>query len=408
MEGDKWMNARELYKKGIKITTIAKMINIDRKTARKLAKAETRPTYTLTKPKPSKLDKFKPKIDILLQEANYTAERIYEIILEQGFTGKIGIVKNYVRTIKKRHIEKATIIFETVPGQQAQMDWGSFGTFKDIDNKVKKLYCFCLILGYSRMRYIEFTTDMKTETLIQSHINAFNYFGGYTNDILYDNMKQVVIKRLMKQKNSKLNPLFEDFIGFHGIKPILCRPYRPQTKGKIERTVKYVKSSFWPGRKFSSIDNLNDQAIKWCEKVNNKVHGTTNEIPYERLKEENLNKINKIYTIPNKIIRKVEKTGTVNYQNNKYSVPVEYVGKTVEIENKAGIVRFKYKSKFIAEHKKFENKHNRSIYKEHYEDLLKKSRFNEYKNTLFKKEQKECVLSLDVENHDLLKYDDFC
>ena len=84
------------------------------------------------------------------------------------------------------------------------------------------------------MRYIEFVTDMSTTTLIKCHINAFRYFGGYPEEILYDNMKQVVVKRMMKQSESELNKQFEDFAGFYGYKPILCRPYRGQTKGKVE------------------------------------------------------------------------------------------------------------------------------------------------------------------------------
>jgi hypothetical protein len=155
--------------------------------------------------------------------------------------------------------------------------------------KLKKLYCFLFILGYSRTRYIEFVTDMSTNTLIRCHAHAFRYFGGYPEEILYDNMKQVVIKRLLKQEDSTLNRQFEDFAGFYGFKPVLCRPYRGQTKGKVERTVQFVRDNFMVGIKYSSLDDLNGQALAWCNKVNGKVHATTNEIPFERLKREALN-----------------------------------------------------------------------------------------------------------------------
>ena len=102
------------------------------------------------------------------------------------------------------------------------MDWGFFEDHLVYeDGRWKKLYCFLMILGYSRMRYIEFVTDMSTNTLIRCHQNAFRYFGGYPEEILYDNMKQVVIKRLLKQEDSTLNRQFEDFAGFYGFKPIL-------------------------------------------------------------------------------------------------------------------------------------------------------------------------------------------
>ena len=115
-----------------------------------------------------------------------------------------------------------------MPGEQAQVDWGFFENYKVIDEFgiERKLFCFFMVLGYCRMRYIKFVTDMTTETLIKCHINAFHYFKGYPNEILYNNMKQVVIKRMLKQSDSTLNKTFEDFAGFYKFKPILCRPYR--------------------------------------------------------------------------------------------------------------------------------------------------------------------------------------
>ncbi len=160
------------------------------RTAKRYAQSPQKPEYTLTQPKPTKLDAYKQQINQWLEEAPYSAVRILEKLQEQGFDGK----------------------------------W-------------KKLYCFLMILGYSRMRYIEFVTDMGTNTLIRCHQNAFRYFGGYPEEILYDNMKQVGIKRLLKQEDSTLNRQFGDFAGFYGCKPILCRPYRGQTKGKVERKV---------------------------------------------------------------------------------------------------------------------------------------------------------------------------
>jgi transposase len=205
--------------------------------------------------------------------------------------------------------EKATVRFETMPGLQGQMDWAHFEDhkIKDENGVVKKLYCFLLILGCSRMRYIEFVTDMSTNTMIRCHANAFRYFGGYPEEILYDNMKQVVIKRLLKQEDSTLNRQFEDFAGFYGFKPILCRPYRGQTKGKAERTVSYVRDNFMVGIKYNSLDDLNGQALAWCNKVNGKVHGTTGEIPFERLKKEGLNPLKREYIIDKINLRRVYK-----------------------------------------------------------------------------------------------------
>ena len=162
---------------------------------------------------------------------------------------------------------------------------------------MKKLYCFLMVLGFSRMRYIEFVTDMTTGTLIRCHQNAFRYFGGYPEEILYDNMKQVVVKRLLKQEDSELNQQFEDFAGFYGFKPVLCRPYRGQTKGKVERTVQYVRKDFMVGIRYSSLNDLNGQAISWCNKVNGKIHATTGKIPFAQLKKERLSPVKREYIL---------------------------------------------------------------------------------------------------------------
>src|SRR5664280_433246 len=186
----------------------------------------------------------------------------------------LGYSRMRLKEVRPKQGVPAVLRYETKPGIQAQVDWGELGTI-EVDGKLKKLFCFNMILGYSRMRCVEFTLSMDTPTLIQCHLNAFEYFGGYTQEILYDNMKQVVIKRALKVSDSEWNSQYEDFFRHYGFIPRLCRPYRPQTKGKIENTVGYVKRDFFLGRRFTSLEDLNAQVHKWLERVNSTVHGTT-------------------------------------------------------------------------------------------------------------------------------------
>jgi len=205
------MELKADYQKGLSYSELSRKYNIDRRTAKKYAQSDRRPEYVLTDSKPSKLDPYKTQISIWLEEAPYSAMRIWEKIQEQGFDGSYSVVKHYVRAKKEQLNEHATVRFETMPGMQGQVDWAYFEDYKVYDDgEYRKTYCFLMILGYSRMRYVEFVTDMSTDTLIRCHINAFRYYGGYPEEILYDNMKQVVIKRLMKQEESTLNRQFED------------------------------------------------------------------------------------------------------------------------------------------------------------------------------------------------------
>jgi len=222
---------------------------------------------------------------------------------------------------------------------------------------------------------------MTTTTLIRCHQNAFRYYGGYPEEILYDNMKQVVIKRLLKQKDSTMNSQFEDFAGFYGFKPILCRPYRGQTKGKVERTVSFVRDNFMVGIKYDSLEDLNRQALAWCEKVNNKVHGTTNEIPKERLAKERLSPMSREYIIDKINLRKVEKDCLISYSGVKYSVPAEYALKHVTVVVLDNMLAAYYEGKQIALHRISYQKNIMVVNANHYQRLLTRHDFG-IENTL--------------------------
>ena len=397
------MEIRNDKLKGMSYTEIARKYHIDPRTAKKYAESDTRPEYTLTEPKASKLDNYKQQMDVWLEEAPYSAVRIYEKMLEQGYGGKYSIVKQYVRCKKMDLDEKATVRFETIPGLQGQMDWAYFEDHAVTEEgKVKKLYCFLLVLGYSRMRYIEFVTDMTTNTLIRCHANAFRYLGGYPEEILYDNMKQVVIKRLLKQEDSELNRQFEDFAGFYGFKPILCRPYRGQTKGKVERTVSYVRDNFMVGVKYDSLDDLNGQALAWCNKVNGKVHGTTNEIPFERLKKENLSPLKREYIIDKINLRRVQKDCLISYGGNQYSVPSEYTGRDVAVVGLDNMLAVYHEGKQIAMHRLSYQKRDMVVNAHHYRKLTVKQSFD-VENTLLDDAQ---TIDFPIRPHDLRRYEE--
>jgi len=402
MKGLNWVEIRNDRQKGLSYKEIGKKHNIDWRTAKRYSESDEKPVYQLCEPKPSKLDAYKHQIDLWLQEAPYSAQRIYEKLQEQGFDGKYTIVRQYVATRKTDYDEKATVRFETMPGLQGQADWAYFEEFKVFEKgEYRKLYCFLLVLGYSRARYIEFVTDMSTNTLIRCHINAFRYFGGYPDEMLYDNMKQIVIKRLMKQSESKLNKQFEDFAGFYGFKPILCRPYRGQTKGKVERTVSFVRDNFMVGIRYDSLEDLNAQAMRWCNKVNQNMHGTTNERPCDRLPKERLNPLKREYIIDKINLRRVEKDCLISYAQSKYSVPAEYVGRDVAVIVLDNMLAAYYQGKQIALHKLSCQKKDMIVNHEHYKRLLIKQNFD-IENTLL---SNPALVDYPVKHHDLSVYD---
>ena len=184
-----------------------------------------------------------------------------------------------------------------------------------------------------------------------------------------------------------MNSQFEDFAGFYGFKPILCRPYRGQTKGKVERTVAFVRDNFMTGIKYTSLADLNNQAMNWNIKVNNKVHATTNEIPVTRLKIEKLSPLLREYIIDKIDTRKVEKDCLISYSNNKYSVPSEYVGKNVTVVALDNTLVAYYLGKQIAIHLLSSHKNKMVVNKQHYRKMLVKQGFRTENTLIHEAEQ---------------------
>jgi hypothetical protein len=215
-------------------------------------------------------------------------------------------------------------------------------------------------------------------------------------------MKQVVIKRLMKQEESTLNRQFEDFAGFYGFRPVLCRPYRGQTKGKIERTVRYVRENFMVGIRYNSLEDLNGQALAWCNKVNGKEHGTTGEIPFERIKKERLNPLVREYIIDKINLRRVQKDCLISYGGNQYSVPAEHAGKDVAVVALGNTLAVYHEGKQVAVHRISYQKKDMVVNPRHYQRLTVKQSFD-VENTLFIGDE---TIDRPVAVHDLSIYDE--
>jgi hypothetical protein len=183
-----------------------------------------------------------------------------------------------------------------------------------------------MVLGFSRTLWVEFTTSQDIFTFLTGHQNAFRYFGGYTRTILYDNPKTVVISRC--GSNITWNEKFMDFAGFYGFTPRLCRLYRAQTKGKIERPFDYIRKDFFVGTKFEGLEDLNQKVLFWLNTIANiRVHGTTREVPFERLKKEKESLLllkDRLYDTSCVEPRKASSDCRVSYEGNRYTVPYQY------------------------------------------------------------------------------------
>ena len=289
-----------LHRQGHSIRSIARITGIDRRTISKRLKEKEMAPYKKRR-YPSKLDKYKEYINTRLLQAlpnRIPSSVILEEINQRGYKGKIRILQNYMSQWYKSHLnkdkQKSVIRFETEPGFQAQVDWTIIRSGKE------PIYGFVMILSYSRAPFIYFTNSMKQEIWQECHKRAFAYFGGVTKTILYDNLKSAIIQRDKYGKNRHgFNKEFLDFSKGWFI-PKICKPYRAQTKGKVEKLNRYIKENFYIPLKASlkgsgisiTPELLNSYIFGWIERTNERIHATTKEKPSDRLK------IEKSYLLP--------------------------------------------------------------------------------------------------------------
>lgn len=272
---------------GESISHVARKMNMSRNTVKKYLREGDQKDKRSGAAKPSKLDPFKPEIALLMEEGIYNAVTIFERLQEKGYNGKITILKDYLKPLRPVVIKEGPAVrrYESKPGSQVQMDWG-ICKYIDLKGRIRKVACFVMVLGYSRVRYIEFCSRCDLSSLLRSIVHAFEYFRGIPEVVLTDHMKTVITHT--DNGEAVWQEGFERFATELGFIPKVCRVRRPQTKGKVERLVRYVKENFMPGRSFTDLDDLNNQARKWMLLTNNKVHGTTGEIPLHMLVEEHL------------------------------------------------------------------------------------------------------------------------
>jgi len=341
-----------LRRKGYSIRRISRELGISRLTVKRYLENPGKDKYLRTEPYISKLDPYKEYIKGRLGDyPDITAEKLYREIKDKGFKGCYRAVAYYINKNRPVKDQEVFMRYETEPGEQAQVDWAEFGRINYYGRNCK-LYCFSFVWGYSRRHYIEYTVSQDMQTLMGCHQRAFEYFGGVPKKILYDNMTQVV--KLNIGDRVDYNEKFMDFALYYRFMPLACDVGQAHQKGKIERVIGYIRTSFFTGEKFSSFEELNSKALHWCSEIaDRRVHGTTHERPIDRWEEEK----EAIMPLPQASYdtRKVEhrivqKDCYINWEGNCYQVPWQYARKTVVVKGSESTIHVYFDDKCIAQH----------------------------------------------------------
>lgn len=342
---------KTLFSKGYNKSQIALMLNVDRKTVRKVLKELDEKGVVERKVRDSILDPFKDFIHIQVSK-ELSAKRIYQDMVRDNYQGSYDTVKRYVAKIRKSP-PTPYMVLNSFPGEEAQVDFGYIGTIKFPGGKRKKAWIFIMELSYSRYMYVQIVFDQTVRTFIDCHKRAFRYFAGIPKTIKIDNLKAAILEADFYE------PVFQRtyalFANHYGFLAEPCRVYTPTDKGKVESNVKYVKNNCFKGREFEDVTEAREFLSQWLENVANvRTHGTTKQIPREvflGIEQENLLTLpQQDYVVTDLKEATVYPNCHIAYKNNYYSVPYEYIGETVAVVVQDNLLVIYHKEKEIALH----------------------------------------------------------
>ena len=353
-----WGAIRTLREKGRSRKAIARELDLDIKTVRKWLR---RNWDQQKRRRGRRLDGFAEFLKGRAPEVGFNAVVLRRELTGRGYGGSYSAVVKYVAPWRKqwRDEPEPTVRFETGPGEQSQVDWGSTAVF--LGEERVRIHIFTMVLGYSRRIFARAYRTEAMDALLDGHEKAFAHFGGRTETILYDNPRTIVTEKNEETGEVVWNRTFADRMDFYGVKVRLCRYYRAQTKGKVESGVKYVKRNALAGQRFRDLEDLNAYLVSWCvTEADQRVHGTTHERPAERFaRGEVLLPVDLRPAPPRERLetRIVPKDAYVAVDTNQYAVPFEWAGRQVSVQILAEQVVIRGEGDEVIRHVRLEGRH---------------------------------------------------
>lgn len=359
IEQSVWGAVRTLRERGLSKREIGRELDLDIKTVRKWLRQKWEPQRRPGRGRA--LDRWEIFLRGRAPEVGFNAAVLYRELKAQGYEGSYPSLVRYLRPWRQEHRseESSTVRFETAPGEQAQVDWGSAWVW--LGQQRVRVHVFTMVLGYSRRIFARGYSREGLDSLLEGHVHAFEHFGGRTQTILYDNPRTIVLGKDESSGWVEWNAKFKDRMDFYGVTVRLCRYYRAQTKGKVESGVKYVKRNALAGRRFSGLAELNAWLLEWClEVADQRVHGTTYEQPAQRFAQAEaaaLCSVEARRPTPQEQSRIVPRDGLVSIEANRYPVPLSWAGHTVRVHLLAEEILFGRQGEELVRHGRLLGKH---------------------------------------------------
>lgn len=350
------------------ISAIARALDLDRKTVRRCVRGTAWQGYHREPPGSGLLAAHQAWLGERAPEVGYSARVLHQELQRAGFRGSYETVKRAVAPLRAAAAPATGCQrrFETDPGEQSQVDWGqvrvAFG------HQPQVVHVFVLTLGYSRRSFYQGYPNERLPHLLEAHELAFAHFGGLTREHLYDRMRTVSLGERAGQV--QWHPTFLAFAQYWSFTPRLCRPYRAQTKGKVESGVKYLRRNFLPGRRFVDLVDFQAQLAEWTATIaDQRIHGTTHERPVDRFAREQPHLLplghSRGFGLEARVARVVATDYLVSFETNRYSVPFALIGQTVELQRRGAELWIWYRETLVGQHAVLPGRHQVRILPEH-------------------------------------------
>jgi transposase len=342
---------RLFYAEHWRIGTIASEMGLHPDTVR--AALETLRFNSRTLVRPSRLDPYLDFIRTTLEQyPRLRATRIHEMIVARGYAGSVVQTRRLVRRLRPRPQAEAYLRLTTLPGEQAQVDWGHFGHV-EVGQARRPLSAFVMVLSWSRAIHVLFTLDQTLESFLRGHVEAFAYFQGSARTLLYDNLKSAVLAR---QGNTvAFHPRLLELAGHYHFLPRPCAVARGNEKGRVERQIRFLRDRFFAARRFRDVDDLNAQFLRWREDWAHArpCPGDPRKTVAQALEEER----DRLLPLPEHpfacsrvLARTSGKTPYLRFDTNDYSIPPALVRKPLTLVASHDEVRILDQDQEVARH----------------------------------------------------------
>jgi transposase len=310
---------------GMGIRAIHRATGLDRKTVRALLGVAQRTAQKskVPAPRPSLLDTHEPTVRKLVEDyPTIRAPAVLDRLREKGYQGGITILRDRLRELRPRAKQEAFLSCSYEPGRMMQVDWADFG--HALPGCARRVSAFVAALAYSRLLFIVFTLSQAMGCFLRCMDAALHFFGGRTLVDVFDNMKTVVLERT--GRTVRFHPTFAQYAATRGFAIQACTPRRPNEKPYVERPIGFVRTRFWPGRRFADLFDLNTQGAKWRDEIaNNRVHDETGKVPSLVFKNDERHKLGPLlpafFDTDDLASTSASTSFLVAFDRNEYTVP---------------------------------------------------------------------------------------